>query len=161
MRRNNHLQYRGIQILLVLCLAITSGGCAKSLGGRSYDRGDARQAYAVTFGQVVSVYPVRIEGEAGTLGTAGGAAIGYSLGRLIGSGSSSRVGGAVGGVAGAVAGREVEKAATAENGFEITVDMDRGGTLLIVQSADVAFAAGERVRVLRGRGDEARVLKMP
>jgi len=161
MRRNNHLQSCSIQMLLALCLAITSGGCAKSLGGRSYDRGDARQAYAVTFGQVVSVYPVRIEGEAGTLGTAGGAAIGYSLGRLIGSGSSSRVGGAVGGVAGAVAGREVEKAATAENGLEITVDMDRGGTLLIVQSADVAFAAGERVRVLRGRGDEARVLKMP
>jgi outer membrane lipoprotein SlyB len=60
-----------------------------------------------------------------------------------------------------VAGREVEKAATAENGLEISVDMDNGGTLLIVQSADVPFATGERVRVLRGRGDEARVLKMP
>ena len=55
----------------------------------------------------------------------------------------------------------MEKAVTAENGLEITVDMDRGGTLLIVQSADVRFVPGERVRVLRGRGDEARVLKMP
>ena len=33
------------------------------------------------------------------------------------------------------------------------------GTLLIVQSADVAFVPGERVRVIRGGGDEARVLK--
>ncbi|MGB5249846.1 MAG: hypothetical protein WBO47_09485, partial [Gammaproteobacteria bacterium] len=61
----------------------------------------------------------------------------------------------------AVAGRGVEKAATAENGLEISVEMDNGGVLLIVQSDDVSFAPGERVRVLRGRGDEARVLKTP
>jgi outer membrane lipoprotein SlyB len=148
-------------LILILGLVLLTAGCARSLGGRAYDRSDARQAYVVTFGQVASVQPVRIEGEATPLGTAGGAAIGYSLGRVIGSGSTSRVAGAVGGVAGAVAGREVEKAVTAENGLEITVDMDRGGTLLIVQSADVRFVPGERVRVLRGRGDEARVLKMP
>ena len=65
----------------------------------------------------------------------------------------------MGGVAGAVAGREVEKAATTVKGLEITVDMDSGGALLIVQSDDVAFVPGERVRVIRGRGDEARVLK--
>ncbi len=154
-------QFNAVGLALLLLLALVLAGCANNLGGRSYDRSDARKAYKVSFGVVAAVDPVRIEGEAGSLGTAGGAAVGYSLGRLIGSGSASRVAGAVGGVAGAVAGREVEKAATAENGLEISVDMDSGGTLLIVQSADVTFAAGERVRVLRGQGDEARVLKMP
>ena len=61
--------------------------------------------------------------------------------------------------AGAVAGREIEKAATRESGLEITVDMDRGDTLVIVQSDEVVFQPGERIRVLFGRGDEARVVK--
>jgi outer membrane lipoprotein SlyB len=71
------------------------------------------------------------------------------------------VAGAVGGVAGAVAGQQVEKAVTTENGLEITVAMDRGDVLVIVQSDDVMFSAGEPVRVLLGRDGAARVLKVP
>jgi outer membrane lipoprotein SlyB len=134
-------------------------GCANSLGGGSYSRRDARQVYTVLFGEIAGVNPVRIEGEATGIGTAGGAAIGYSLGRVISDGDSGRVAGAIAGTAGAVAGRELEKSLTADDGLEITVRMDRGDTLLIVQSADVAFHVGERVRVLRGQGAEARVLK--
>lgn len=148
---------RGVAVTLAALLC--AAGCADSLSGRTYSRSDARQAYSVSYGEIVAVDAVRIEGEASILGTGGGAAIGYRLGRLVGSGDSSRLAGAVAGTAGAVAGREVEKAATGEEGLEITVRMDRGDTLLIVQSADVQFAPGERVRVLRGRGAEARVLK--
>jgi outer membrane lipoprotein SlyB len=143
----------------MLTLLLLAAACAGGLGGRDYDRSDARQAYRVEWGKVASVAPVKIEGQYTELGTAGGAAVGYSLGRVIGDGSGSRVAGAVGGVAGAVAGREIEKAATSEAGLEIMVDMDRGDTLVIVQSADVDFQTGERVRVLFGRGDEARVVK--
>jgi outer membrane lipoprotein SlyB len=143
----------------VVLSALTITACAGGLGGRDYDRSDARRAYRAEAGQVVSVVPVRIEGQYTELGTVGGAAVGYSLGRIIGDGSGSRVAGAVGGVAGAVAGREIEKAATRESGLEITVDMDRGDTLVIVQSDEVVFQPGERIRVLFGRGDEARVVK--
>ena len=149
--------YRSATLALVaICLL---GACARGLGGGDYSRRDARQAYRVDYGEVVRVDAVTIEGEYTSLGTTGGGLVGYSLGRVIGDGSGSRVAGAVGGVAGAVAGREVEKAATTVKGLEITVDMDSGGALLIVQSDDVAFVPGERVRVIRGRGDEARVLK--
>ncbi len=147
---------------LALCAvlaAVLSAGCARDLGGRDYSRRDARQAYQVDYGEVVRVDRVTIEGEYTSLGTTGGGLVGYSLGRVIGDGSGSRVAGAVGGVAGAVVGREAEKSATTVAGLEITVDMDGGGTLLIVQSADVAFEPGERVRVRRGRGEEARVVK--
>jgi len=144
---------------MLLAFILSAAGCADSLGGRSYSRSDARQAYVVHYGEVVDIDAVQIEGEATLLGTGGGAAIGYRLGRLIGSGDSSRLAGAVAGTAGAVAGREVEKSVTSEDGLEITVKMDRGDTLLIVQSADVQFSAAERVRVRRGRGAEARVLK--
>ena len=112
-------------------------------------------------GTVRAVREVTIEGEPTALGTSGGGLVGYSLGRVVGSGSGSRVAGAVGGVAGAVAGQQVEKAATTESGVEITVDMDRGDRLVIVQSDDVMFSAGEPVRVLLGRDGAARVLKVP
>jgi outer membrane lipoprotein SlyB len=143
----------------ILILALTIAACAGGLGGRDYDRGDTRQAYKVEWGKVASVTPVEIEGQYTELGTVGGGAVGYSLGRIIGDGSGSRVAGAIGGVAGAVAGREIEKAATSDSGLEIMVDLDRGDTLVIVQSADVSFQSGERVRILFGAGNEARVVK--
>ena len=87
----------------------------------------------------------------------GGGAIGYAIGRSVGDGSGHRVAGAVGGVAGAVASREVEGAARTRPGLEITVQLDRGDTLVIVQPADEAFVGGQRVRVLLGRGGAARV----
>jgi outer membrane lipoprotein SlyB len=146
-------------LIVGFSLLIAVSGCARGLGGGDYSRRDARQAYRVQYGAVVATRPVTIEGEYTNLGTVGGGAVGYSLGRVIGDGDSSRVAGAVGGVAGAVAGREVEKAATTEAGLEITLDMDRGDTLVIVQSSDVGFRAGERVRVLFGGRNEARVVK--
>mgnify|MGYP001821683814 FL=1 len=140
----------------------TASGCAtRSLSGDVYNRSDAQKAWRAHWGEVVGVRSVTIEGEPSALGTSGGGLVGYSLGRVVGSGSGSRVAGAVGGVAGAVAGQQVEKAATTEGGIELTVDMDRGDVLVIVQSDDVDFAAGERVRVLLGRGDQARVMKPP
>ena len=134
--------------------------CATDLGGTTYSRSDARQAFRVRYGEVLAVSPVTIEGEYTALGTAGGGAVGWSLGRVIGDGSGSRVAGSVGGVAGAIAGREVEKSTTAQAGLEIMIDMDRGDTLVIVQAADEAFSVGERVRVLFGGRDYARVLKL-
>ena len=75
----------------VVLSALTIAACAGGLGGRDYDRSDARRAYRAEAGQVVSVVPVRIEGQYTELGTVGGAAVGYSLGRIIGDGSGSRV----------------------------------------------------------------------
>ncbi len=146
--------------LLSLGVLAVAGCASPSLSGDVYSRSDAGRAMRAHDGEVLGLRRVAIEGEPTALGTSGGGLVGYSLGRVIGSGSGSRVAGAVGGVAGAVAGQQVEKAATSENGLEITVDMDRGDVLVIVQSDDVAFAPGERVRVLLGPDGAARVLKV-
>jgi outer membrane lipoprotein SlyB len=147
---------RKMPILWIVLITSCLLGCGSGLGGRSYSRSDARTAYKVTYGEIYAVEEVHIEGEYTQLGTMGGGLVGYSIGR---SGSGGRVTGAVGGVAGAVVGREVEKAATSLNGVEITVEMDRGDTLVIVQANDVSFTPGEKVQVLLGRGNEARVVK--
>ena len=92
-------------------------------------------------------------------GTAGGGYVGYEVGRSIGHGSEGAIAGAVGSVAGAVAGRAVETAATRQSGLQITVHLDGGETVAIVQSADVGFTTGERVKVLRRGNGQARVTK--
>ena len=67
--------------------------------------------------------------------------------------------GAVGAVAGAVAGEAVEEGVTREKGLQITVRLDTGRTLSVVQAADQRFSVGEQVKVY-SRGDgAARVAK--
>ena len=143
--------------VILATLAMLAGGCASdNLSGKRVSRSDTRQAYRLEYGRVVAVEPVRIEGEATSLGTTGGGLVGYSVGR---SGDGGRVAGAVGAVAGAVTGQKVEEKLTEADGLQITVDMDGGGTIVVIQADDVAFVEGERVRVHR-RGSEARILKM-
>ena len=143
------------RILLVCCAAIL-GACAAP-AGPVYKESEAGTAWQAEEGVVTGVRQVTIEGEATGLGTVGGAAIGYTLGRTIGGGSGSRVAGAVGGVAGAVAGRAVESGAKTKPGLEIVVDLDGGDTLVVVQPADQQFSTGQRVRVLLGSRNRARV----
>jgi outer membrane lipoprotein SlyB len=56
----------------------------------------------------------------------------------------------VGAVAGGVAGQAAEQAATGTTGLEITVRLDSGQLIAVVQEAEESFRPGERVRVLRG-----------
>ena len=46
---------------------------------------------------------------------------------------------------------------TGEDGLEIIVRLDEYRTIAVVQAADVVFVPGERVRVLFGPYDTARV----
>ena len=48
---------------------------------------------------------------------------------------------------------------TKKNALEITVELDSGEILSVVQEADLEFYAGERVRVLRANDGTSRVQK--
>jgi outer membrane lipoprotein SlyB len=130
---------RSSRIAIAACLIVGAAGCMTPSSPHVYSRSDAMKAWNVSDGRVVEVRPVLIDGTYGPLGTAGGGYIGYEVGRSIGSGSGRSIAGAVGTVAGAAAGRAVESAATRQNGLQITVRLDTGDTIAIVQSADVGF----------------------
>ncbi|MFC1591504.1 hypothetical protein ACFL43_03160 [Thermodesulfobacteriota bacterium] len=126
-------------------------GCASSKSGQVYTRDQTRQAQRVEAGTVVGVRTVKIEGTKSAVGAFGGAAIGGIGGSTLGGGRGSAVFAVLGAIGGGLAGAAIEEAITRQNGLEITVRMDSGKTIAVVQKADVVFKAGERVRILSTR----------
>jgi len=146
-------------ILIALCGALIIGGCVSN-SGTVYPHNQARQAWTVDEGKVSGIKDVKIEGERTGLGRIGGGYVGYEVGRYAVNGRATDVAGAVGAVAGAVAGGATEELITRENGFEITVDLDKGASIAVVQAADQEFQVGERVKILRRGDGAARVTKI-
>lgn len=137
---------------VALCLLL--GGCASGEAGDVYSQADVRRAWTVEYGEIVDVEEVTIEGDRTRLGRIGGGFIGYELGRSVGGGSGRRIAGAAGAVAGAVVGQAAEQHLTRARGLQITVKLDGGRSIAVVQPADQKLAVGQRVKVLR-RGDGA------
>jgi len=142
-----------------LIIASLLTGCASSRSGEVYSRDQARRAQTVQLGTVEFVKPVQIEGAKSGIGTAAGGIAGGVAGSTIGGGRGSTLAALGGAIVGAVAGTAGEEALTRRDGLEITVRLDSGQVLAVVQEADVLFAAGDRVRVLTGTDGTTRVEK--
>ncbi len=136
------------QTVAALFALAVLGGCAQGLGGGSYTRDEARREQNVRMGMVESVRPVQIEGTRSGVGPAAGAIVGGIAGSTVGGGRGSAAAAVLGGVAGGVAGQAIEQGTTRRNGVEITVKLDSGALVAIVQEADETFRPGERVRIL-------------
>mgnify|MGYP001216196220 CR=1 FL=1 len=98
------------------------------------------------------VKPVQIEGTKTPVGGLAGAAVGGVAGSNVGGGKGQIIGGIIGAVAGGRAGAAAEEGLTRKQGMEITVRLDNGSLIAVVQEADQQFAPGDRVRVLSGGG---------
>ncbi len=142
-------------LLVLLCTALA--GCASSRSGKVYSRNQARSAQTIELGTVIQVEQVLIEGTKSRAGTLAGGVTGGALGNTVGSGGGRTVATAVGAVIGGLAGSAVEEGVTRKAGFEITVDMDNGPAMVIVQEADEAFLVGDRVRIIQGPDGTTRV----
>jgi outer membrane lipoprotein SlyB len=128
------------------------GGCAYHGGSADYRGYEVRGEQSVRFGVVESVRDVRIDPRETGVGTAGGAVLGGLAGSNVGGGNG-QIAGAIGGaILGGIIGQNVEKSANERHGLEVTVLLDSGKYLAVVQEADEPFRAGDRVRILSGRG---------
>ena len=72
--------------------------------------------------------------------------------RRLPGGRGSAIAAVVAGVAGGLIGNKVENAATKKQGLEITVQLDSGNIISVVQQAEENFQAGDRVRLLTSKG---------
>jgi len=104
----------------------------------------------VRTGVVEEVRRVPLPSSSGFIGTLGGGAAGGIAGGTVGSGRGSQAASVAGAVAGSIAGRALENAASAKEGLEISVRLDSGSLLLVLQPDGESFKPGERVRVLSG-----------
>ncbi len=132
----------------VLICAVTLTGCAPGLGGGSYTRDEARREQNVRMGIVDSVRQVQIEGTRSGIGPAAGAVVGGIAGSTVGGGRGSAAAAVLGSVAGGVAGQAAEEMGTRRTGVEVTVKLNNGVLVAIVQEADETFRPGDRVRIL-------------
>jgi len=144
--------------LFILFIATGLAGYASNLSGDSYSRSEARIVQQVDFGTVVQLRPVRIEGTKTPIGSGAGAIAGGIAGSSIGGYKASKVMAVIGAVAGGIAGAAIEEGVTRTRGVEVTVKMDNGRTIAIVQalSPNERLSVGERVRVIHS-GENVRV----
>jgi outer membrane lipoprotein SlyB len=144
------------KLLLVALISIFLAACASSNSGSVYKRDDARKVQTVKTGVVESVRSVKLEGTKSPVGTVAGGAVGGIAGSTIGHGSGSAIAAVIGAVAGGIAGSAVEEGVTRKDALEITVKLDGGSMIAIVQEADEQFHPGEKVRIVEN-GDTSRV----
>lgn len=140
------------QVIAVLVLSAMLGACASSNSGSVYSREEARKVQTVKTGVVESVRQVKLEGTKSPVGTVGGAAVGGIAGSTIGQGKGSAIAAIVGAVVGGIAGSAAEEGLTRKDGIEITVKLDGGSMVAVVQEADEQFQPGEKVRLLENDG---------
>jgi outer membrane lipoprotein SlyB len=136
------------KLLIVAVLSILTVACASSNSGSVYKRDDARKVQTVKTGVVESVRTVKLEGTKSPIGTVAGGAVGGIAGSSIGGGRGSAIAAVIGAVVGGLAGSAAEEGITRKDGLEITVKLDGGGLVAIVQEADEAFQPGDKVRIV-------------
>ena len=146
--------------LWVLGLVSLVSACGSQIvsthSGDTYGRSELGRPISVKQAVVLSTRIVNIAGTSSGVGAVSGAATGAVLGTRIGDSDVSRIaGGIVGGVVGGVAGAIAERQLTKDEAYEVTLRLDDGETLIVVQDGAERFVANQRVLLLEG--DKLRV----
>ncbi|MHC9058097.1 outer membrane lipoprotein SlyB [Pantoea sp. y20] len=149
------------RFLAVALTGLTLAGCANdsTLSGDVYSASEAKQVQSVSYGTLVSVRPVKIQGgdENNVIGAIGGAVLGGFLGNTIGGGSGRSLATAGGAVLGGVAGQGVQGAVNKSDGVELEIRKDDGNTIMVVQKqAATRYSVGQRV-VMASNGSQVTV----
>ena len=123
----------------LLASAVLVGCQSNPPVGDTVRRNDVQNMQSVEFGVVTQVRPVNIQPNST------GGAVGSNLGNSTFSNTVGAVGGAV---AGGMAGNAVQSGTGARQGVEVTVRLDSGRTVAVIQEGSPdAFRPGDRVRV--------------
>ena len=107
--------------------------------------------YCSNCATIETINVVQVQGNAGYLGTVGGAVVGGLLGSQVGSGSGRTAAQIAGVVGGAALGRNIDNNNAAKAGpnqhYEVMVRYPNGATKVITYANDPGFRVGEKVRV--------------
>lgn len=156
--QNNGKVMKKTMFLVAAVAALSMTGCTTDYSGSAYDPQFVRMPHTVTTGTIQRMDVVKIEGEAGLAGTAGGGIVGGAIGSTMGGGSGSTVTTALGALGGALLGGAIEKKATTQSAYEFEVLLENGRRITIVQTLGPdTFAVGQTVRVLTAPDGTSRI----
>lgn len=143
----------------VSAIGLTLGACTPQAGPSTFSQNETGQVVPVQHGEITALRPVEIRPGQTRVGTVAGAALGALGGSQIGRTTTANIaGGVAGAVAGGAAGSAIE-GSQRTNGLEITIRLDSGETVAIVQPGDPRdFRVGDRVRI-SGNAENARVTR--
>ena len=141
-------------IITCLTLNLLTLSCANaSLQPDTYERDAVQRVSNVLYGEIVSLKEVKIEGD-----TKSGTIVGGLVGAAAGSGVSdskpeSEIGAVLGGAIDATLGGNLSKNIRAVDGLQLTINMDDGRTISVVQEVgSYNFSIGDLVEVISTKG---------
>jgi outer membrane lipoprotein SlyB len=141
----------GARFAACLLLLGSLGACAPTLTSTTYTTGSIGRAASVSYGTIVGLRPVTLQGGNSGVGTAAGAVAGGVAGSFIGGDwRSNLLGGLGGAVLGGVVGNAVERGTGSGQGVEFFVRQDGGGDISVVQTNEENLQYNDRVVIIRG-----------
>lgn len=145
------------RIFIGLIVSLLFLGCATERLDRVSAESVGRMQDLST-GTVVAVKDVKIDGKVTYLGPSTGAVIGSGIGQTVGHGSGQILASVGAAAVGGVVGGMVEKQLSAKRAQELTINVDGGEVVVVVQQLNNrGFAEGDRVRVIHSISGDARV----
>lgn len=139
---------------LTLALALTACANTDVYKGSVYTGSQAKETRSISYGTIVSVREVKIQGDStGIIGTTGGGVIGGLVGSTIGGGRGSDIASAVGAVFGSLLGNTIEQKASQATSLEMVIRKDSGEEIVVVQKKEAGLTTGQRVRIVSNASD--------
>ncbi len=148
------------KLTLMSLILLSLIGCATSKQGSVYSRNQSQKIQTVEMGKIIDIRKVKIEGTKSGVGTVGGGVIGGIAGSSVGGGRGSAIATVLGAIAGGIAGSALEEGTMRQDGIELTIELDNGKIVALVQALEHEneFMVNDRVRVLHS-GSGSRVYR--
>jgi outer membrane lipoprotein SlyB len=137
----------------LLIIGLLFSGC----GSKKYSDGDIRTVEGVYHGTVLDVTDVVVEEDPSLVGPLVGGAAGGLVGSAFGAGTGRLLFTLGGAALGSAAGGGTDAFKRRYRAAQITMELDNGGALVVVQRNDEYFVRGDKVRIISLGDDRASV----
>jgi outer membrane lipoprotein SlyB len=143
-------------VIAAIGAAVMFAGCSNNeYSGNSYDSRNAGEVSRAEQGVVISMREIDLKPEDTMAATALGAVGGGVLGSMFGGGHAKLMTATAGAVAGGVAANQLASRPT--KGYEYTVKLDNGSTIVLAQAKDPPISVGQQVRVVYSSKGRSRI----
>ena len=139
-------------VLLALALCACSTKTTKS-----YNDGDVRQLHGVYTGTVLDATDITVTEDPSLVGPIVGGVAGGVVGSFFGAGTGNALAVLGGAAAGAMIGGAEDMGQRKYPALQLTIELENGGTVMVVQAHDDYFVRGDRVRMVITGENRARI----